>query len=37
LRRAVRAQYTRILPTTLEERGARAAAAQVVRRLRRMI
>jgi glycosyltransferase involved in cell wall biosynthesis len=35
LRRAVREQYKRTLANTLEERGTRAAAAQVGRRLRR--
>jgi glycosyltransferase involved in cell wall biosynthesis len=37
LRRAVREQYLRTLPNTLEERGARAAAAQVRRRLSRAL
>jgi glycosyltransferase involved in cell wall biosynthesis len=37
LRRALREQYLRTLPNTLDERGIRAAAAQVGRRLRRAI
>jgi glycosyltransferase involved in cell wall biosynthesis len=37
LRRAVREQYLRTLPNTLEEGGARAAAAQVRRRLSRAL
>jgi glycosyltransferase involved in cell wall biosynthesis len=37
LRRALREQYLRTLPNTLHERGLRAAAAQVGRRLRRAI
>jgi glycosyltransferase involved in cell wall biosynthesis len=35
LRRALRDQYLRTLPTTIDERGLRAAAAQVARRIRR--
>lgn len=37
LRRATRQQYLRMLPRTLEEEGLGAAAAQVVRRLRRAV
>ncbi|MET0511511.1 MAG: glycosyltransferase [Thermoleophilaceae bacterium] len=37
LRRAARAQYLRILSNTVDERGVRAGAAQVLRRLRRAI
>jgi glycosyltransferase involved in cell wall biosynthesis len=37
LRRALRDQYLRTLPTTVEERGVRAAAAQVGRRVRRAL
>jgi glycosyltransferase involved in cell wall biosynthesis len=37
LRRALRDQYLRTLPITVEERGVRAAAAQVGRRLRRSL
>ena len=35
LRRALRDQYLRTLPTTIDERGLKAAAAQVARRIRR--
>ena len=37
LRRALRDQYLRTLPATVEERGVRAAAAQVGRRVRRAL
>jgi glycosyltransferase involved in cell wall biosynthesis len=37
LRRAARAQYLRILSNTVDERGVRAGAEQVLRRLRRAI
>lgn len=37
LRRALRDQYLRTLPNTVEERGVRAAAAQVGRRVRRAL
>jgi glycosyltransferase involved in cell wall biosynthesis len=37
LRRALREQYLRTLPNTVEERGVRAAGAQVGRRLRRAL
>jgi hypothetical protein len=37
LRRALRDQYLRTLPNTVAERGVRAAAAQVGRRVRRAL
>jgi glycosyltransferase involved in cell wall biosynthesis len=37
LRRALRDQYRRTLPNTIEEHGLRAAGAQVARRLRRAL
>jgi glycosyltransferase involved in cell wall biosynthesis len=37
LRRALREQYLRTLPNTVEERGVRSAAAQVGRRVRRAL